>query len=127
MSEDEEKCCVLMVTRMDCNDTHVTRPAAHEWATALIRHICQSTGETLEGQLKAAIPLTSVINGFLFKVILMDVPEELIQRALVPGMQQRQCKVKIMERQIAEADRKRANVRMAQVKKRAHDLADTEK
>ena len=127
MCEDEEQCCVLMVTRTDCKDTHVTRPAGYEWAKELIRHICQSTGATWEGQLKAVVPLRSVINGFLFKVILIDVPEELIQRVLVPGMEQRLCTVKRMESQVAEADRKQANMRIAQVKKRVHDLADIEK
>ena len=126
MSEDEEQSCVLVVTRLDCKDTYVSRPEAYEWATAIVRHICQSSGATWQGQLKAAIPLKSVINGFLFKIILIDVPEDMIQSVLIPGLEQRQCTVKRMEHRMAEADRKLAQIRVSEAKKRAHQLGDVE-
>ena len=127
MYEDEAQSCVLLVTRMDFKEKSITRQAAYEWATDVIRHICDSSGTIWEGQLKASIPLRAVVDGFLFKVILMNVPDDLVSRALIPGMEQRLCTVKRLEQQLAEADRKRADARLAEVKKRVHDLADVGK
>ena len=89
MSDDEAHCSVLLVTHKACQDTYVSRQQAYDWAKGLIRDICQSAGANFDGQLKAAIPLKSVITGFLYKLVFQDVPEELICSTVIPGMEAR--------------------------------------
>lgn len=87
MYEDEQHSVTLMVTRLDCTETWVGRTEAYDWATAIVRHTCQSSGATWKGELKTVIPVKSVVNGFVFKFILIDVPEDIVQSVLRPGLE----------------------------------------
>ena len=119
--------CVLLVTRLDYNEKSVSRKAAYEWATELLRDVFLTSEKSFEGELKAVIPLRAVIDGFLFKFILLNVPDDLVFQVLIPGMLKRLCNVQRLDQQFAENDRKRAETRLQEVKKRIQDLGDVEK
>ena len=127
MSDSEDTSVVLLVTRLDYTQTWVDRNDAFTWATVLIRDICQCTNTVWKGELKTVVPWKASINGFIYKFILVDVPDEVIDSVLTPELRKRECSVKRLDAREANAGRKQAMARIHENKKRADMLGDVEK
>ena len=126
MRDDTETHCVLLVTRLEHQPLEKEdRKVSYAWATSVFKDIIETSSKSFEGELKVVIPLRMVVTGFVYKLILKNVPEELVTEVLIPGLQQRCCLVQRMEAQMAEQDRKRAHKRLQEVKEQCQDIGDT--
>ena len=127
MSDSEDTTVVLLVTRLDYTQTWVDRNEAFTWGTTLIRDICQCTNTVWKGDLKTVVPWRASINGFIYKFILVDVPDEVIDSVLTPEHRKRECSVKRLDAREANVGRKQAQARIHENKKRADMLGDVGK
>ena len=74
---------------MDFTASWVDRNDAFHWGTGLVRDICQSTDTVWKGELKTVVPCKASINGFIYKFILVDVPDEVIDSVLTPELRKK--------------------------------------
>ena len=127
MVSDEPKSYVLIVTRLDHKVEWTSRPESYKWAKELCQDIVESASRTFQGELKTVIPLRSVITGFQYKIVLLDVPEDFLAEVLLPGLEHRGCVVRKLDDESAAIDRKRSEKRLHDAKEKCDQIGDTEK
>ena len=85
--------CVLLVTKRDHSEGYAKRKDAWTWASKFLRDIVQEDDREWQGELIGAIPVGLTMNGFKYKFILDDVPPEMIEICIIPGLRAKACKV----------------------------------
>ena len=103
-----------IMTNIHSQDTGawMLRKDAYLWARNMIRDIMVQDGVQWEGDLRKVIPTRSTVQGQEFKFILVNVPESLLVQTLLPGIESHNCLVVRINKDMAELQRKEAEIRL---------------
>jgi hypothetical protein len=123
-SLEESNPVALLVTKLGHNQPKVKRSDALTWGMAMIREIMSESEAKWEGNLKAVIPLTEQVEGFLYKMIFHDVPEELLRSVVIPGMQLMGCNARFEPRAVTAMHRRNMETTIYTVKDRVRDIGN---
>ena len=122
---DEGKKSLLFITVQDEWES-MPRVEAHNWLSKLFRKITKNDNATWEGELRSVQPIPSGIEGCKYKVVLYDVPEELIDSSIIPGLKAEGCLVKKAATSVVEEDRKNAKRKWDNIKSRLDAVGNVE-
>ena len=56
--------------------------------------ICIAHKVVWEGELKAVLPLRATVAAVVFNAVFIEVPDELMENHITPGLEERDCTVK---------------------------------
>ena len=117
---------ILMVTRLGQTTTRlIPRREAYVWAVEMVNDCVSKTNATMEGELEKVIPVKQTVAGFQFKFVFSGVPDRLMKEVLIPGIEDKDCIVKMQSHDEAAEQRKASNQRLATLRRRSDQLADS--
>ena len=122
MDEESTTCC-LIITKLEQWEQY-SRKEAYAWASMLLRRIVEKDGMCWKGEMKAVIPMGMSVGGSRYKAVLVDVPEEMIETSIIPGLQGQECNVKRMEKDLQDQDRKNSAARFEQIQSRLTQIGN---
>ena len=102
----------------------LARKEAWKWASRLLRDIVRKDDRDWEGELRAVIPMHTTMHGFKYKFCLDDVPEEMLEMCIIPGLRANNHKVKRVEADENILQKKKSEERKMQMRQRVADIGD---
>ena len=126
MDDDGSSCC-LLVTKLGQDMKWTDRKEAYVWASSLLRHIIAKADASWEGELKVVLPLKPTVTGFLYKMVFTNVPDALMENVIVPGIQEQQCTVERVQKDLAAEQRRNSESRMIQIRSRIDAIGNVSK
>ena len=130
----EEARVVLIITKLNDFRQWVDRKTAYaQWVdrktayadfSKVLRDVCSRGEQEWEGQLKAVIPMRPSVDGFLFKLVFCAVPDELLERTIIPGLEIQGHPIKKMAADAEAQGRTNASKVLGNKRKRMEDATD---
>ena len=114
---------IFIVSTLDNREEYITQPEARKWATKIIRGATKEAGSSFEGELFKVIPLRKTVNGMLFKLHFVGVPEFLMITAIIPAFQQEGTVTKFSKDE-EQHDKTRSAHKAADAQARARSIGD---
>jgi hypothetical protein len=105
-SLDDRNIVALLVTKLGQNKQRVRQSDAFTWATVMLRKIITQADAKWEGTLDTVIPLTEQVDGFLYKMVFEDMPEDLLHNVIIPGMRVMACTARMEPHAVTAMHRK---------------------
>ena len=121
--DEESNTCVLITTKLDQWEPY-SRKEAYAWASVLLRSIVEKAEMRWQGEMKAVIPIGMSVTGCRYKAVLSDVPEEMIDDTIMPGLQGQKCTVQRMQKDLQAQDRKKSAARLQQIQSRVAQVGN---
>ena len=117
--------CVLLVTKRDHSEGYAKRKEAWTWASKFLHDIVQEDDREWQGELIGAIPVGLTMNGFKYKIILDDVPPEMIEICIIPGLQAKACKVARVNEEDQSRNKQWADEKKKRIIQSVADIGNT--
>ena len=114
---------IFTVSTLDNREEYITQPEARKWATKIIRGATKEAGSSFEGELFKVIPLRKTVNGMLFKLHFVGVPEFLMSTVIIPAFE-REGTVTKFSKDEEQHDKTRSEHKAADAKARARAIGD---
>ena len=121
--DEESDTCLLIITKLDQWEPY-SRREAYAWASVLLRSIVEKADMRWQGEMKAVIPMGMSVTGCRYKAVLIDVPEQMIDHTIIPGLQGQQCTVQKMQKDLQAQDRKKSAERLKQIQSRVAQIGN---
>ena len=84
----------MLIITVEDEWASLPRKEAYKWLSQMIRKIIKKDNAMWEGELRTVQPLGFGIAGCQYKAILHDVPEDSIDKTIMPGLKDEGCLVK---------------------------------